>query len=157
MNKQIISGRIMIVPNMLYKPTSESEFHVQQFERTFKTRIEAVIGREVTADEVFVEIWAYNPEDSKSNWADHGWPGENICRFPKYLPLKELEGLEEGKTVRFETENLKICLMADQLSHRYREFGSFQEVLKDRKEVFDTWESGGTIWIGGIPCTKNDK
>lgn len=156
MERQVISGHIMIVPNMLYSPASESEFHIKQFNSSMKDNIEKVVGREVTADETYVEIWAYDPADEKSNWACHSWPGEKTCRFPRYLPYKELEGLEEGKTLDLESEYFKISLVADQLSHRYCEFGNFQNVLKERKEVFDAWERGETIYIGGFPCNKND-
>ena len=155
MEKQIIKGNIFIIPNMLFKPSSESEFHVEQFNRSIKPKIEAVVGREVSTDEVYVQVWAFDPSDNNSNWADHSWPGEEITRFPHYLPYKELEGLKEGETIKLESENFVISLTADQLGTRYRKFGRFEEVLKDRKEVWDAWENGETIYIGGFPCSKN--
>ncbi len=156
MSKQVISGNVFIIPNMLFKPSSESEFHVEQFNRSTKPRIEKVVGRSVSEDEVYVQVWAYDPNDNNSNWADHSWPGKEITRFPHYLPLKELEGLKEGETIVLNSENFEISLTANQLGTRYRSFGRFEEVLKERKEVFDAWENGETIYIGGIPCSKND-
>jgi hypothetical protein len=155
-SKQVISGNVFIIPNMLFKPSSESEFHVEQFNRSTKPRIEKVVGRSVSEDEVYVQVWAYDPNDNNSNWADHSWPGKEITRFPQYLPLKELEGLKEGETIVLNSENFEISLTANQLGTRYRSFGRFEEVLKERKEVFDAWENGETIYIGGIPCSKND-
>jgi hypothetical protein len=157
MNKQIISGNVFIIPNMLFKPSSESDFHADQFNKSaMKHEIEQVIGRKITADEVLVEVWAFTPGENNSNWSCHTWPGKEICRFPRYLPLKDLENLKEGETITLESENFKISLTADQLGTRYRDFGKFEDVLKDRIDVFNTWESGGTIYIGGIPCNKND-
>lgn len=156
MNKQVISGNIFIIPNMLFKPSSESEFHVDQFNRSMKPRIEKIVGREVSENEVYVQVWAFDPNDNDSNWSDHSWPGEEITRFPHYLPYKELEGLKEGEKITLESESFKVSLTADQLGTRYRRFGRFEEVLKDRKEVFDAWENGETIYIGGFPCKKGE-
>jgi hypothetical protein len=141
---------------MLFKPSSESEFHVDQFNRSMKPRIEKIVGREVSENEVYVQVWAFDPNDNDSNWSDHSWPGKEITRFPHYLPYKELKGLKEGEKITLESESFKVSLTADQLGTRYRSFGKFEDVLKDRKEVFDAWENGETIYMGGIPCSKND-
>ena len=156
--KQIIFGNFFIIPNMLFRPTSESEFHVDQFNRSMKSRIEKVVGREVSADEVYVQIWAFTPGEENSNWADHyDWPGEEITRFPHYLPYENLKDLKEGETLRLESDNFSLRLTAVQLGTRYRSFGRFEDVLKERKEVWDAWENGKTIYIGGFPCSKKEK
>jgi hypothetical protein len=121
-----------------------------------KPRIEKIVGREVSENEVYVQVWAFDPNDNDSNWSDHSWPGKEITRFPHYLPYKELKGLKEGEKITLESESFKVSLTADQLGTRYRSFGKFEDVLKDRKEVFDAWENGETIYMGGIPCSKND-
>lgn len=156
MNKQIISGNVFIIPNMLFKPSSEGEWNLEYFKKSTKGKIEKIVGREVSENEVYVQVWAFTPGESNSNWSDHSWPGEEIIGFPHYLPYKELESLKEGETVVYESENFKISLTADQLGTRYRSFGRFEDVLKERKEVFDAWENGETIYIGGFPCNKND-
>lgn len=156
--KQVIFGNFFIIPNMLFKPSSESEFHIDQFNRSMKPRIKAVVGREVSEDEVYVQVWAFTPGEKNSNWADHSdWPGEEITRFPHYLPYEDLKDLKEGETVVFESENFSLRLTATQLGSRYRSFGVFQDVLKDRKEVWDAWEEGKTIYFGGIPVQKEEK
>lgn len=156
MNKQIISGNVFIIPNMLFKPSSEGEFHVEFFKKSTQEKIEKIVGREVSEDEVYVQVWAFTPGESNSNWSDHFWPGEEITSFPNYLPYKELENLKEGETITLESENFKISLTADQLGTRYRSFGRFEDVLKDRIKVFNAWENGETIYIGGIPCKKGE-
>lgn len=157
MNKQEIKGNIFIIPNMLTVINEEktsSDFVKERWNNVIKPNIEKIVGHKLSDDELLVEVWAYTPDDNNSNWSCHSWPGEKICRFPNYLPYKDLEGLKEGETKVFESENFVISLTANQLGTRYRRFGSFEEVLKDRKEVWDVWESGGTIYIGGIPCKK---
>ena len=156
MNKKEISGNIFIIPNMLFKPSSEGEWNLDFFKKFTKGKIEKIVGREVSEDEVYVQVWVFTPGEKNSNWSDHSWPGEEIVGFPNYLPYKELENLKEGETITLESENFTIKLTADQLGARYRLDGRFENALKVRKEVFDAWEGGETIYIGGFPCKKGE-
>ena len=58
-------------------------------------------------------------------------------RFPPYLPLKVLENLNEGESIRLTINGKTIELVAKQLDYRYRRFGSFQEVIQDIKNNSD--------------------
>lgn len=51
-------------------------------------------------------------------------------RFPSYLPLKVMENLKEGESVRLTINGKVIELTAKQLAYRYRNFGSFQAVIQ---------------------------
>ena len=58
-------------------------------------------------------------------------------RFPSYLPLKVMENLKEGKSIRLTINGKTIELTAKQLAYRYRSFGPFQEVVRDIKNKSD--------------------
>ena len=58
-------------------------------------------------------------------------------RFPLYLPLKVMENLKEGESIRLTINGKKIELVAKQLAYRYRRFGSFQEVIQSVRKASD--------------------
>lgn len=58
-------------------------------------------------------------------------------RFPSYLPLKVLENLNEGESIRLTINDKTIELVAKQLSYRYRSFGSFQAVIQRVRRASD--------------------
>jgi hypothetical protein len=60
-------------------------------------------------------------------------------RFPAYLPLKVLESLNEGESIRLSINGRMIELVAKQLNYRYKEFGSFKEVIQDIKNKSDSF------------------
>ena len=157
--KQTIFGNFFIIPNMLTSFGEEEGYPAERWKNTFKPQIEKIVGREVNDNEVLVQIWAFTPGEEDSNWSchRHDWPGEEITRFPDWLPYKDLMNLKEGETLRLESKNFSLRLTATQLGSRYRSWGKFEDVLKDRKEVWDAWESGKTIYFGGIPVSKKEK
>ena len=54
-----------------------------------------------------------------------------------YLPLKVLENLNEGESIRLTINGKVIELIAKQLAYRYRGFGSFQAVIQRVKGASD--------------------
>ena len=58
-------------------------------------------------------------------------------RFPAYLPLKVLENLNEGESIRLTINGKTIELTAKQLAYRYRNFGSFQVVIQKVRRASD--------------------
>jgi hypothetical protein len=58
-------------------------------------------------------------------------------RFPSYLPLKVMESLNEGESICLTINGRKVELTAKQLAYRYRDFGSFQEVIQNIKNKSD--------------------
>jgi hypothetical protein len=90
-------------------------------------------------NDMLVQVWCTSPDSE--NWQDHGGlqlgghkltPGE----FPGYLPVRLFDGKTEGMTIEIEAENGEIIeLTLSQLKYRYRRFGTFDQVLKQLKEV----------------------
>ena len=60
-------------------------------------------------------------------------------RFPSYLPLKVLENLKEGESIRLSVNGKEVELVAKQLTYRYRRSGSFQEVIQNIKNKSDSF------------------
>jgi len=58
-------------------------------------------------------------------------------RFPAYLPLKVLENIKEGESIRLTINGKVIELVAKQLAYRYRGFGSFQAVVQRVRRASD--------------------
>jgi len=98
-----------------------------------------------------VEVWCTTPglKDLKdSNWSCHGidlleepkiedFPSLDEYQaavrgnlFVSYLPIELFYNKVEGDTVEFESRWGTIRLRLNQLSYRYREYGSFEEVLQ---------------------------
>lgn len=83
----------------------------------------------VTGAEKMVQLWWFNPTDSKGvdNSVCHRGDGHGI--ISEYVPASWLEGLNEGesRTLTFRGGDVKVT--ANQSSYRYRRFGNFEEVL----------------------------
>lgn len=58
-------------------------------------------------------------------------------RFPSYLPLKVMENVKEGESIRLTINDKVIELVAKQLAYRYRGFGSFQAVIQRVRRASD--------------------
>ena len=58
-------------------------------------------------------------------------------RFPSYLPLKVMENVKEGESIRLTINGKVIELVAKQLAYRYKSFGSFQAVVQSVRRASD--------------------
>lgn len=83
----------------------------------------------VSGEEKMVQLWWFNPTDSKGvdNSVCHRGDGHEI--ISEYVPASWLEGLNEGesRTLTFRGGDVKVT--ANQLDYRYRRFGKFEEAL----------------------------
>ena len=99
-------------------------------------------------DEKLIQIWFFTSGNDESNWVDHTIDGYDELKYWKpaigYLPVSLFAGKDDGDvvTVNLPIEKydydkhitmnttIKVQLKLDQLSTRYKRFGSFAEVLK---------------------------
>ena len=77
-------------------------------------------------DAVNVQVWI-SSEDCE-NWGSHAV--QNGPMHIGYLPLEMLAGVKEGDVIEFEKNGYKYQLTAAQKKYRYKNFGTFEEVLK---------------------------
>lgn len=80
----------------------------------------------ITEDTRLVQVW-WTSADCE-NWQDHN---HKVFGFvPGYLPLEMLDGMVDGDTRTIETNQGTIILTANQGDYRYRNFGSFDAVVR---------------------------
>lgn len=88
----------------------------------------------------YVQIWGVIPGNENSNFTSHHgeleeYIGEKIIDsediFPELWPVEWFNGKKEGDTIEITLKNGTIlsCRL-NQLSYRYRSFGSFDETLQ---------------------------
>lgn len=77
--------------------------------------------------DLFVQVWFVS--DDNDNWADHRYSvGGELFRM-RHLPLRALEGLEEGDTLSFRYHGQEVRVVAEQAKFRYSRFGKFEDLL----------------------------
>ena len=102
-------------------------------------------------NEDWIEVWYVTPGNDESNWGSHHIDGYSELKGWKprtdYLPKSLFEGKKEGDCITFDLpivkeldDNncdyayayaiIKIQLCLAQTKYRYRNFGTFEEVLK---------------------------
>lgn len=137
-NNGIISGNVFIIPNSAANISgTKGNFICEKgksffIEHTIKNIHEVLT---VPKDEIYIEIWAFSPDNNKSNWTCHSeMPGQE--NFPNYLPAKLFKGKKEGDTIEFLSKWGTIRLKLTQQGYRYQQFGNFEDVLE-----YVTWLS----------------
>ena len=147
MNKQItIDAQIFIIPNDAFKYDFNYDSQAHRA-RKIVTRLNEANGfNMVPEDTLFVETWWTN--DDSDNILRHGIEidgGFLDCGqlgFLEDVPYEIIKDLKEGQTITLRvndllyTENdedkvdVTFNLTANQLSYRYRRFGTFEETLR---------------------------
>ncbi len=127
--KKVLEGEIFIIPNLSKSPSSywgQDRFneYVDQVVR-HASEVMDLRTHDLSADRM-VEVWTTSEESD--NWSDHGHP-KIEGRFPDRFPAKWLEGLNEDDVLVLVGKKQRYFLVCRQTTHRYRRFGTFQEVL----------------------------
>lgn len=94
-------------------------------------------------DDIMIHIWVYN--ENVDNWPCerfktarmfgidvHPEDDDNVMAFPSHIPARVLINKQEGDVISFDTPNGKhVELTCCQTEFRYRNFGKFEEALKN--------------------------
>ncbi len=82
----------------------------QYFPWMIKPHYEALLGRKLGDDEVFLDVGAY--DENNSPWCMNKRVLDG--KFPLYLPVSIFEGAEEGKVVSFQVNGKEIEVVCKQ-------------------------------------------
>ena len=134
MNAKTINGKIFIIPNTAVK---ESDFFEKERYDKFLDAQNQVLSQfeDLRAEQPMIQVWAFNKAcDNFSchhgTFAEMLGSEEDEYRFPTYLPFSVLKDLKEGETITLKMKNgVEFRLVASQTTTRYRDFGTFEEVL----------------------------
>lgn len=86
------------------------------------TQVDNWACERVKTAKMFGKTIDYNAED----WDD------TVMAFPSHIPARVLVDLEEGDVINFQTPNgLNVELVCCQTRFRYKNFGRFEEALKE--------------------------
>ena len=133
--KRIVKADMFIIPNGMREASSilDSERRIKEFNK--------VTGMRMKRSDLLAEVWVTSNHELGDNWQDHqGW--KEICGiedtdypnlFPLYFPVNILGAFEEGDIIRVSPigTDVIIELKCNQLGYRYRNFGRFEECLRD--------------------------
>ena len=157
-NQPIVMGSIFVIPNPSFN-LSGNDFVLAStrcsLESIYYQNSEMNSDKISLENTRWIQCWFCNPRCSDSNWQDHGVESMNKSLSKKdkalypwrlesgYVPDWIFSGKKEGDVVTFKmpihrlTEDgismssmIKISVKLDQSSYRYRNFGTFEEVLK---------------------------
>lgn len=136
MENKVFKGDMFIVPNpIITMGKSIFRGRLELFSKDFQ------IG-EIPDSEKLIQIWVTG--SGSDNWGDQGCPWsperdfeneieEDLLRFffPSRLPMSLVGSMREGDQITLVHKNgFKIVLTAKQSGYRYKDFGTFEEVLK---------------------------
>ena len=143
--REFIKGNIFIIPN---SACTKNDFLLDSYKGKAQ---ELLLANGIqNDDEKLIQIWFFTSgNDKESNWVDHTIDGYDELKYWKpsigYLPASLFAGKDDGDVVTVNLpiekydcdENItmhttiKVQLKLDQLNApRYRNYGSFAEVLK---------------------------
>ena len=146
---EILNGDIFIIPNRSF--IGEFVFVTTnakvQMETVYYKNQEFNTNNVSFDDTRWIECWWCDPKEDNSNWRDHGierLEDGNWRLSTSYVPTWLFNGHREGDIVTFkmpvhklDRENelsiystVKISVRLAQSKYRYRQFGTFEEVLK---------------------------
>lgn len=143
------NAKAFIVPNHSGKL---EDFLFSSTRKDIKEIATSVLGKEPDKDERYVQMWYVVEDLNCDNLGDHGARVEidgekhNIRLASSFLPYSILKGKNDGDVVDVVFRNtynawinddadaageiVTMHVTLDQKNYRYRNFGSFQEVLK---------------------------
>ncbi len=127
MEKKVIKCRIFIIPNSAFsvgEGSKENKFTIE-----LQTKEQNKYFDKFDDTQKLVQVWASN--DECDNFTDHWRQFEKMSgghRFPGRLTADKLN-IKEGETTRIEMKDYIIEATAGQLTGRYKNLGSFEEVL----------------------------
>lgn len=112
------SFQVFIVPNRAWVLGSGYEWQ----------ELSAELG-DVSELEKMVQLWWFNPSDSKGrdNTCAHRGDGHEI--ISEYVPASWLADLKEGESKVLSFPKGDVAVTANQSDFRYRRFGNFEDVL----------------------------
>ena len=119
-NNTNLHFQIFIVPNSLWKLNTGFQWE----------ELAEELG-DVSGEEKMVQIWWFNPSDSKGkdNTTAHRGDGHEI--ISEYIPVSWIADLKEGESKELQFPEGTVTVTANQSSFRYRNHGTFHE-LRDR-------------------------
>ena len=118
---------IFVVPNVAKKAGSYTPLSWENFiEGITKYWSKFGVDLGITEESTLIQVWWTSPECE--NWQDHNHP--TFGYVPSYLPLEMVDGMVDGDTRTIETNQGTIILTANQGGYRYRNFGSFDAVVR---------------------------
>lgn len=145
-NLREVKGDMFVIPN----PAGKFGEFITSTRKTMKDRLRRLVGIDNVVDEdVMIEVWMTS--DVCDNWASqYGGLQRHlgielnerekrteddytIGYFPKFLPLKVLEGKKEGDVLRLHCPeyNVDILLTLNQHGYRYKRYGNFESAVAD--------------------------
>lgn len=136
MEKKIYKADMFIIPNQITVEEKEIKdiIHSWWWDR-YEKRMSHLFGKEVAEKDKgrrrLVQVWITSPECE--NWSDHvNNPVDKEIRFPGNLPLWMVGNMKEGETIKIDLPeyNATLELTAQQLKYRYKDYGTFDNVLK---------------------------
>ena len=145
---EIIRGNVFIIPNpaISYSDETRNLSFWHKMEELLQANADHVTSVRVE-DNQYVQVWYCTSGSDNSNWVDHcidGYPELKGWRpVSPYLPVELLKGHTEGQTITInlpvkktinetdveEMSTIKVALILSQNKYRYRNFGTFENVL----------------------------
>jgi hypothetical protein len=142
-----MNNYVFIVPNRA-GPADDSEWGamwLRDNNETAKKMDLAINGVPVDfkPDDVLVQLWWTG--SGSENWSRHSLPsclnctkadierlkaGKYVGNMVEYLPLRLIKDFKEGDTFTVEANGKKVTVICNQKDYRYRDYGNFEEVLK---------------------------
>lgn len=152
-NQNLLFGDVFIIPNPAFSNKKDSSFKLPSFmdelNKVFYSNSDLNEEKISFDDTRFIECWFCNPDND--NWRDHGITGLedgidgdswrlSTAWIPEWIfaNKKEGDGVTLTLPVQRRDENRGVCetsmviasVILAQTKYRYRNFGTFEEVLK---------------------------
>ena len=142
MKNQVV-GDIFIVPNQVMRLGS---FMTPEW---YMERLRRLTGIQMNYGDNVIQVWVTSK--TCDNWCDQYMGFQSCCGiepeeekeritrdhrlmgyFPKFFPVKLFENKKEGDILTLYCKELDITILLEcnQLDHRYRKFGRFEEVYE---------------------------
>lgn len=132
---KVEKGDIFIVPMSI-----RGKLNIYDQQR-FKNRLTDIgndLGISLDEDEdCLIEVWVTDKVHyGCENWFLSKKIDGVIIGFPLYLPVRLFKDKREGETVSFKWKGHDIELTLNQLGYRHKQYGPFEEVLKDLEDSY---------------------